>query len=463
MGCTVGKGTMTTLVRTVDATASVPIDAPDALPPGAMAGPWRVERELGRGGMGAVYAVVHQSIGKRAALKVVHRSVLSPTFNVERVLQEAKVVNAVDHPNIVDIFETGQLEDGRPYIVMERLEGQTLAARADKGRMRPEHAIAILIQVADALIAAHAAHVVHRDLKLDNVFLVDNPATPDAPSVKLLDWGIAKLIDRDVRFTIEGQLVGTPQYLAPEQARGAQVTPQTDVYSLGVMAYELFLEQLPFEAETAAEIMTMHLRVPPPRPSVLWPEIPPALEHLILAMMAKHPERRPTMLEVVGRLAAIGEELAHQRAAEIAAMTPPVGPAGLATGTCPQSLGTIGVAEPVKASDSLSWRYQPAKRWQFALGAAALIASTLVFLVSRDDVAPRAAVASPEVQPAPPAAEVPAPAPVLIEIEPAPTTSEATTPPPSRAVQRASPRKASATPRRPKGLLDPDGTIDPYP
>ncbi|MDX2092423.1 MAG: serine/threonine-protein kinase, partial [Kofleriaceae bacterium] len=255
---------MSRVVTTVgEATANGATEAPDVLPPGSMAGPWRIERELGRGGMGAVYAVVHESIGKRAALKIVHRSVLSPTFNVERVLQEAKVVNCVDHPNIVDIFETGQLEDGRPYIVMERLEGQTLAARADKGRVRPELSIAILIQVSDALIAAHAARVVHRDLKLDNVFLVHNPQTPDKPSVKLLDWGIAKLIDRDVRYTIEGQLVGTPQYLAPEQARGAQVTPQTDVYSLGVMAFELFMERLPFEAETAAEIMTMHLRVPP--------------------------------------------------------------------------------------------------------------------------------------------------------------------------------------------------------
>jgi serine/threonine-protein kinase len=461
---------MTTVVRTVgDATANGAVEAPDVLPPGSMAGPWRVERELGRGGMGAVYAVVHESIGKRAALKIVHRSVLSPTFNVERVLQEAKVVNCVDHPNIVDIFETGQLDDGRPYIVMERLEGQTLAARADKGRVRPDLAIAILLQVGDALIAAHAAHVVHRDLKLDNVFLVDNPHDPEKPSVKLLDWGIAKLIDRDVRYTIEGQLVGTPQYLAPEQARGAQVTPQTDVYSLGVMAFELFMEQLPFEAETAAEVMTMHLRVPPPKPSGLWPEIPPALEHLILGMLAKQPERRPTMLEVVGRLAAIGEELQRKRAAEIAAMTPPVGPAGFATGSCPPRIMTVGVPEPAKASDPLGWRYQPSKRWQFLLGAAALIGSTLLFAASRSD--PPAAMANTPARaavvkaaPSPPARE---PAPVMPAEYEATTehdsTSRAPTRPRPKAAPRASPRKASATPRRPSGKLDPDGTIDPYP
>ncbi|HMG56892.1 MAG TPA: protein kinase, partial [Kofleriaceae bacterium] len=136
----------------------------DALPPGAKAGPWLVERELGRGGMGAVYAVVHEEIGKRAALKVVHRR-LMPGFNCDRMLLEAKVVNQVGHPNIVDIFETGTLADGRPYIVMERLCGQSLAVRADEGKLLPDFVIAILLQVCDALIAAHAAGIVHRDLK----------------------------------------------------------------------------------------------------------------------------------------------------------------------------------------------------------------------------------------------------------------------------------------------------------
>ena len=257
----------------------------DLLMPGAMAGPWRVERELGRGGMGAVYAVVHDEIGKRAALKVVHRK-LMPGFNSDRMLLEARVVNQVGHPNIVDIFETGHLADGRPYIVMERLSGQPLSVRADEGKLLPDQVIAILLQICDALIAAHAAGIVHRDLKLDNVFLSDNPDDPSTPRVKLLDWGIAKVIHHEVKHTIEGQLMGTPQYLSPEQARGQAVSPETDVYSLGVMAYELFLEQLPFEAETAAEVMAMHLRTPPPPPSELWPDIPPRLQDLLLAMLA---------------------------------------------------------------------------------------------------------------------------------------------------------------------------------
>src|SRR4051812_41442790 len=164
---------MKTMVSTAGGALPMESLGPDVLPPGAKAGPWIIERELGRGGMGAVYAVVHEEIGKRAALKVVHRRVLSPNFNIQRVMLEAKVVNTVGHPNIIDIFETGSLPDGRPYIVMERLDGQPLSLRADEGKILPTQAIAILLQVCDALIAAHAANVVHRDLKLDNVFLCD--------------------------------------------------------------------------------------------------------------------------------------------------------------------------------------------------------------------------------------------------------------------------------------------------
>ena len=214
---------------------------PDVLPRGAIAGPWRVEDELGRGGMGSVYAVVHEEIGKRAALKVMHRHLVTVN-SAERILLEARVVNQVRHPNIVDIFETGTLTDGRPFIVMERLDGISLAQRAANSKLLPDQVIAILLHVCDALIAAHAKGVVHRDLKLDNVFLIDNAELPDQPGVKLLDWGIAKVLSQDdVRHTIDGQLIGTPQYLSPEQARGGAVSAQTDVYSLGVMAYKLFL------------------------------------------------------------------------------------------------------------------------------------------------------------------------------------------------------------------------------
>jgi serine/threonine protein kinase len=453
---------MKTMVSTAGG-ALGPMPIPDSLAAGAKAGPWVVERELGRGGMGAVYAVVHEEIGKRAALKVVHGRLLTPSFNPERMLLEAKVVNQVGHPNIVDIFETGKLEDGRPYIVMERLEGQPLAHRADEGKILPDLVIRILLQVCDALIAAHAAGIIHRDLKLDNVFLVDNPDEPNTPRVKLLDWGIAKVIHHEVHHTIEGQLVGTPQYLAPEQARGATVSPQTDVYSLGVMAYELFLEQLPFEAETAAEIMAMHLRATPPPPSELWPDIPPALEALILQMLAKAPDQRPTTLEVARRLEAIGAEVANRRRVPTEPM-PPESPRA----TRLRSQAERAPTEHPSVAES--WTAPDPKRWQYIVGAVALAASAAMFLLSRGgDTAAASTAESARLHQRAPASIAPAPAaPTPIAVTPPNVVDQMD---PTPAVERPAPRakshrtpsshKVPVAPRR-QAKIDPDGTLDAY-
>ena len=468
------------MVSTAGGAQQVPIEVPDTLPPGAQAGPWVVERELGRGGMGAVYAVVHADIGKRAALKVVHKRLLVPGFNTERITLEAKVVNQVGHPNIVDIFETGAFADGRPYIVMERLEGQSLSARADGSRIQPDQVIAILLQICDALIAAHAAGIVHRDLKLDNIFLVDNPDEPSHPRVKLLDWGIAKVINQDVRQTVEGQLVGTPQYLSPEQARGIEVSPQTDVYSLGVMAYELFLEQLPFEAETAAEVMAMHLRVAPPPPRDLWPDVPPQLEDLLLAMLAKQPAERPTMRDVARHLEAVRSELERRHHALLEQQR-----AGIALPVeAPRArrlIASAGIAPTEPA-----WR-PASRRWQYVVGALALAASAMMFLISRaGDTLAAAATTTAQakgatdhdravVRPHP----VDQVAPVAMPIVAIETSTSAAAPElipvsASRPSSRTSPHRATVSPRRrpwnrtspalprPDERLDPDGTIAPY-
>ncbi|HET9622510.1 MAG TPA: serine/threonine-protein kinase [Kofleriaceae bacterium] len=474
---------MKTMVSTAASGGTGATDSSDALPPGAKAGPWQVERELGRGGMGAVYAVVHDEIGKRAALKVVHQRLLVPGFNCDRMLLEAKVVNQVGHPNIVDIFETGKLADGRPYIVMERLEGQPLSVRADETKLLPDLVIAILLQVCDALTAAHAAGVVHRDLKLDNVFLVDNAEDPATPKVKLLDWGIAKVLSHDVKHTIEGQLVGTPQYLAPEQARGHEVSPLTDVYSLGVMAYELFLEQLPFEAETAAEVMAMHLRSAPPPPSDLWPDIPPALEDLLLAMLSKQAAHRPPVVEVTRRLEAVREELQRRRAAVMPRL-PTAQP--LDPDRPLRSPSSAGFAQTERAD---AWR-PASKRWQYAVGGFAIVASAAMFWLSRLGDRPASAatteaaiaapveihaassahVLPPEVAPAPSASDDVTPD---VELRPAIATSAdlaarakpaaAHVTPPRPTVSRPAPavRKAPVAPRR-GSKVDPDGTLDVY-
>ncbi len=439
----------------------LPVETPDALPPGAKAGPWIVERELGRGGMGAVYAVVHEEIGKRAALKVMHRRLVTGT-SAERILLEARVVNQVGHPNIVDIFETGALPDGRAYIVMERLDGVPLGERCEESKILPDRVIAILVQICDALIAAHAAGIVHRDLKVDNVFLIDNPDDPSSPRVKLLDWGIAKVISNDPRHTIEGQLVGTPQYLAPEQARGGAVTPATDVYSLGVMAYELFLEQLPFEAETSAEIMAMHLRATPPPPSDLWPDIPPALEQLLLAMLAKDPDARPSMLTVAHTLELVRAELDRRRASANDSQSQPAAPVLPEMPRCARWISAPGLAptEPAPA-----WRSR-GRRWQFVVGALALVASAAMFVLTRDgDSVAAPAVAGPRASDLGPPAQAVAP-------EQPSATEQPSAPPPE--VRSSKPEALEAKPQhkpahkqhpaRPRrdATRDPDGTVDPY-
>ncbi|TMQ19978.1 MAG: serine/threonine protein kinase [Deltaproteobacteria bacterium] len=486
---------MKTMVSTAGTGAPGIPECPDLLQPGAKAGPWRVERDLGRGGMGTVYAVVHDEIGKRAALKVVHQR-LMPGLNADRMLVEAKVVNQVGHPNIVDIFETGRLADGRPYIVMERLCGQSLAVRADEGKLLPDLVIAIVLQVCDALIAAHAAGVVHRDLKLDNVFLIDNPDDPATPKAKVLDWGIAKVIHHEVKHTVEGQLVGTPQYLSPEQARGQAVSPETDVYSLGVMAYELFLEQLPFEAETAAEVMAMHLRATPPPPCDLWPDIPPELQDLLLAMLAKQPDRRPTMIDVAHRLEAVRAELDRRRRAN---GVPCPAPAAQA----PQPAPSSAPSRPkLTETELFGWRSET-RRWQYAIGGLALALSGVLFYISRVGdraasaaTAPIAATAMAAMIAPPPSAapsrdEAPdrdrkAPATAAAPAEPAQALVASTVAAPvsrvalrpgrsERApatVHHASPPRASAPPSAPapsppvsprrRAKVDPDGTLDVY-
>ena len=421
---------------------------PDVMPPGATAGPWRVEYELGRGGMGTVYAVTHVDIGKRAALKLMHKRLLGRHLDVERMLLEAKVVNQIQHPNIVDIFETGSLADGRPYIVMERLDGVSLGHRAMTGKLLPDQVIAILRQVCEGVTAAHEAGIIHRDLKVDNVFLIE---TEDSirPRVKILDWGIAKVIDDDVRHTIDGQLVGTPHYLAPEQARGAAVSSKTDVYSIGVMAYELFLEQLPFEAETAAEIMTMHLRVAPPLPSELWPDIPAALEVLLLSMLAKNPAARPTIAEVILALDAIASDLARRRAPT----------------TRPITVRPPSHADRALAETQLSRRR--GKGWRYVVGGCAIAAAATAAMLGHGDPAAVAstptAVVSTSVPPMPTAKPVEgAPPPVVVADKAATPTPVAPAARPATVIRKLLPPKAPAKVPHRSLANDPDGTIDAY-
>ncbi|MBI4510067.1 MAG: serine/threonine protein kinase [Deltaproteobacteria bacterium] len=269
------------------------------LPPGTVVGEYQVVGKLGEGGMGAVYSAQHPLIGKKAAIKVISPMLCTDASAVERFVQEARAVNQIGHPNIVDVFSFGELSDGRSYFVMEWLQGSSLADRLSAGSMPLGEVIDILDQMSDALEAAHEKGIVHRDLKPDNVFLVT--VRGNRQLVKLIDFGIARLADSGdgrIAKTRTGMMMGTPGYLSPEQARGKNVDHRTDIYALGCMTYEMVLGRLPFDADNAMDIVLKHLTEPPPTPSLLWPEIPPILEQLILRMLEKDVERRPTLHEV---------------------------------------------------------------------------------------------------------------------------------------------------------------------
>ncbi len=266
---------------------------------GADVGGYVVERELGRGGMGVVYAATHPMIGKRAAIKILKHSLSRNPATVERFLQEARSVNQIGHPNIVDIFAFGTLDDGRSYLVMDLLQGEPLRKRIKRAAIPIADCVQYLEEIASALIAAHDKGFIHRDLKPDNVFLVEHPSRLEA---KLLDFGLAKLIptpssglsDRAYR-TATGAQIGTPDYMSPEQLRGSNVDHRTDIYALGVMAFELLARKRPrrfLDGTFDLEGLTFKQAL------MKLPGVTEPLAELVESMVAREPGDRPTLTAV---------------------------------------------------------------------------------------------------------------------------------------------------------------------
>ncbi|MBN1607814.1 MAG: protein kinase [Polyangiaceae bacterium] len=263
---------------------------------GASLGSYRLTRLVGRGGMGLVYQGVQPAIGSRVAIKVLALEYVESMKAIQRFFDEARAVNLIRHENIVNVLDLAQLPDGRPYMVMEYLEGRTLRAAMTTQRLPFSLAIGLMGEVLDALAAAHQHGIVHRDLKPDNVFV-----TPGGHA-RVLDFGIAKLrpdLTGDRAPTRTGTVLGTPHYLAPEQATGGQVDARTDIYSLGVMLYEIMTGTRPFEASSAFGLIRMHLSEPPAPPSTRRHGVPKELEQVALVALAKDPARRFSSAEAM--------------------------------------------------------------------------------------------------------------------------------------------------------------------
>ncbi|MFO0576129.1 MAG: protein kinase [Polyangia bacterium] len=268
-------------------------------------GPYRIVRKLGEGGMGVVFEAIHETISRRVAIKLLNPEFARNPNVLSRFFNEARAVNLIDHPGLVQVSDLGQSSDGTAYIVMELLKGETLTHRLQSygGRMPVPQVLLVAWQIADALATAHSKGIVHRDLKPDNIMLVPDSLVAGGERAKLLDFGIAKLMEAGPNKTTSNMIMGTPRYMSPEQCRGAgQVDEKTDVYSLGVMLYQMLTGRTPFEGEGSGDLIIKHVMQEPPPLQEAAPTVPVALCKFVHLLLTKDRTARPAMATVVREL-----------------------------------------------------------------------------------------------------------------------------------------------------------------
>ena len=289
---------------------------------------------LGEGGMGTVYEAEHLGLGRMVAVKVLNPIQAKKTVAVKRFQQEARAAGSIGHPNICEVYDLGTLEDGCPFLVMERLVGQTLADRIqEKGGLPTQEVIDIHVQVLSGLIAAHEKGVVHRDIKPENVFLAKRPGCPDI--AKLLDFGVSKFVagafpgdEEEMNLTRTGMVMGTPYYMSPEQARGDRnLDARVDVYAAGVMMYEALAGRRPFVAPNYNALL-MQIITTAARPlREHRPDVSHQLEAVVARAMAKsRADRYQTAAEFQRDLVAMRERRSQQRGPGVAAAPVPLAP-----------------------------------------------------------------------------------------------------------------------------------------
>jgi serine/threonine-protein kinase len=254
-----------------------------------IAGRYRLEARIGEGGMGIVYRARHILIDRVVAVKLIRPDLRGETHLRAWMLREARAANRVDHAHIIDIHDIGETDEGELYLVMEYLVGTPLSAEIARGPMPLQRAVDILEQMGAALARAHDLGVVHRDLKSDNILLTARGGRKDF--VKILDFGLAALA-HDPRLAPKGAVFGTPEYMSPEQARGEQAGPQSDLYALGILFFEMLTGQLPFRSSDRDTLLDMQRSAPAPRPSSIRKDCHPVGERIIMRLLEKDQRRR---------------------------------------------------------------------------------------------------------------------------------------------------------------------------
>lgn len=262
-------------------------------------GRYQIEAPLGEGGMATVYRARNTLVERPVAVKIMSAHLKTDKALKERFRREAKNAAAVAHPNIIEIFDHGETDDGTPFLVMEILDGQPLDVLIERGPMPAGLVATIGVQVARGLGRAHDFDVLHRDLKPENIF-VCRGADGNLSIPKILDFGIARSM-HDSRLTSAGEIFGTPQYMAPERVTSIDAGASADLYALGVILFEMVTGRLPFESKDIPGFFIKHMQEAPPRPSQLVPDVPRRLEELILELLAKKPEERPVDAHAVAK------------------------------------------------------------------------------------------------------------------------------------------------------------------
>jgi serine/threonine protein kinase len=378
------------------------------LEPGSIfIGKYKIERQLGQGGMGIVFAATHIELADRVAIKVLHREMAGRSDVVDRFLREAQASVRLKGEHVARIFDVGRSADGVPYIVMEHLDGHDLMTMfRRRGKLPPGEVVDYILQTCEAMAEAHAQAIVHRDIKPANLFVASRP--DGSPVIKVLDFGISKALDRDLQLTSSQAMLGTPAYMSPEQLRASRdVDTRTDVWSLGVVMYELLAGVQPFDASSFGDLVIQV--VTQPAPALVGSDLPRGLPAAVARCLERDPSARfQSVAEVAAAIAPFATDRAagasaaartHNILRRASTMTPlphPVAEPYISTATT--EMTSNGAVHAVPSIATVA-RSSARRAWIAACFAAAAVAAVAVVAFTRSS--PDAQVSPPSIRPEP--------------------------------------------------------------